>query len=277
MSKQDQIEKMRQINEAQRGYYEEASGHATSDVNSPLTNLYRRLRNRAFSVLEATDVNGTVTRLHRSWCPDLSTKKVLDLGSGSGTSFSIELAQQCQHYVATDLSSSRLEALRRKLADADVDDFTLVQGDFLDSDFPESGFDVVYAHSVLHHFEHIAPFLDMLHSRMHPGGIILSRDPLQTWPPYRIFRQLYRPFQTDSAWEYPFDRQSLSTIQDYFTVDEVQGLFGRSKWAVPLALVSLEKARQVARRQHERDLQEATSLSTIDHCLQVVMRLSKDA
>jgi 2-polyprenyl-3-methyl-5-hydroxy-6-metoxy-1,4-benzoquinol methylase len=270
----EEIDDMRQINEAQRKYYEQADGTATSEANNFLTNAYRQLRGAAYDVLQSIEVDRTIRERHRSWLPsDLSGQTVLDLGAGTGTEFSVELARRSGNYVATDLSSSSLDVLQEKLEEAGVSDCTRIQGDFLDPDFPKTGYDVVYAHSVMHHFRHLDPFLDILSERMNAGGIVLTRDPLQTWGPYRLFRVLYRPFQADSAWEHPFTRSSLATIRDHFHVDRVQGVVGRSKWGLPLALFDTQWARQVAKRGHERDLKEATSLDDITHCLQVAMRL----
>ena len=270
----EEIDDMRQINEAQRKYYEQADGTATSEANNFLTNAYRQLRGAAYDVLQSIEVDRTIRERHRSWLPsDLSGQAVLDLGAGTGTELSVELARRSGDYVATDLSSSSLDVLQEKLEEAGVSDYTRIQGDFLDPDFPKTGYDVVYAHSVMHHFRHLDPFLDILSERMNAGGVVLTRDPLQTWGLYRLFRVLYRPFQADRAWEYPFTRSSLATIRDHFHVDRVQGVVGRSKWGLPLALFDTQWARQVAKRGHERDLKEATSLDDITHCLQVAMRL----
>lgn len=273
-SDMEKIDGMRQINEAQRKYYEQASGSETSDANNFLTNAYRQLRGAAVDVLQSIELGRTIRQKHRSWLPsDLSDKTVLDLGAGTGTELSIELARRSGDYVATDLSSSSLDVLRKGLEEAGVSDYTCIQGDFLDPDFPKTGYDVVYAHSVMHHFKHLDLFLDILSKRMNAGGVVLTRDPLQTWGPYRLFRMLYRPFQTDSAWEHPFTQSSLVTIQDYFHVDQVQGEIGYSKWGLPLVLFDMQWAEQIARRGHERDLKEATSLKEITHCLRVSMRL----
>lgn len=270
----EEINDMRQINEAQRKYYERADGTATSEANNFLTNAYRQLRGAAYDVLQSIEVDRTIREQHRSWLPsDLSDETVLDLGAGTGTELSVELARRSGDYVATDLSSSSLDVLEKKLEEAGVSGYTRIQGDFLDPDFPKTGYDVVYSHSVMHHFKHLDPFLDILSERMNAGGVVLTRDPLQTWEPYRLFRVLYRPFQADSAWEHPFTRSSFDTIQNYFRVDQVQGVVGRSKWGLPLALFDTQWAERVAKRGHERDLMEATSLKEIMHCLQVAMRL----
>ena len=142
--------------------------------------------------------------------------------------------------------------------------------------FLRGGFDVVYAHSVFHHFVHLELFLNILSKRMESGGIVLTRDPLQTWMPYRLFRKVYRPFQSDSPWEHPFTSTSLKTIQKYFKIDRVQGLIGYSKWGIPISFVNTRLAKKVAKRGHEMDLNYANSLGDTRNCLQIIMKLVVD-
>src|SRR5690606_21494358 len=111
--------------------------------------------------------------------------------------------------------------------------------DFLSDEFTEGDFDLVYARAVFHHFKHFHAFLEKLRSCMAPGGRVISLDdPLETWLPMKVLRKIYRPFQTDADWEYPFTRQSLQTIQRYFEIEKVQGTYGLSKWAIPLGFVA---------------------------------------
>lgn len=279
MTKHDSlsIEEMKQINQQQRDFYEKAGSSAPSKENSLTTNAYRRLRRRALGILEEVGIRDEVDRCHRRWCPDdLSDSKVLDLGAGAGTDFSIELAARAGMYIANDLSTRRLEELGERLEAHGVREYRLVETDFLESEFPEAGFDLVYAHSALHHFGGLQPFLELLLDRMQPGALLLSHDPIITWTPYRLFRRLYEPFQSDSPWEYPFTRSRLRTIHEMFRVEHVQGLIGRSKWAIPLALVSRSLGLSVAETGHQYDLNHATNIEDCLNCLQIAMCLSKD-
>lgn len=227
-------------------------------------------------VLQEAEVKDEIDNCHRRWCPeDISDCKVLDLGAGSGTDFGIELASRARSYVANDLSRRRLGQLEEKLDARGIQEYRLISMDFLESDFPEADFDLVYARAVMHHFKDIQSFLELLWRRVRPGAVILTHDPLMTWTPYRVFRLLYAPLQSDSAWEHPFTRSSLRTIQDVFRIDRVQGLMGRSKWAILAALVSRSFAASVARAGHRHDIEHATKIANCLDCLQITMRLSK--
>lgn len=49
--------------------------------------------------------------------------------------------------------------------------------------------------------------IDKLDEKLAPGGIIISHDPLKTSKPIALIRMLYRPFQSDRRWEWPFGRK----------------------------------------------------------------------
>jgi SAM-dependent methyltransferase len=262
----DQMDEMRRINEAQRQYYE--TGHATDarEHNSWATNLYRRMRQAAHDALP--DIDATVHRLHRKWLPPLTDKRVLDLGAGTGTPFALQIADNAREYIACDLSESSLATLEEKLEEQKIRNARTLQADFLDEEFPVSNVDVVYAHSVLHHFKYLSPVLRKLKQHMIPGGVIVTRDPLVTWPPYALFRRLYQTVQSDSAWEHPLTRDDLETIAEHFHVRHVQGLIGRSKWA----LLWSSRVSDF----HQYDLDHATNFDAIGSCLQVAMCLQID-
>lgn len=259
----DEMDEMRRINEAQRHYYE--TGHATDarEHNSWATNLYRRVRQAAYDALP--DIDAAVHRLHRQWLPPLTDKRVLDLGAGTGTPLALQIAEEAEEYIACDLSESSLATLEQKLEERDIQGARTLRADFLDEEFPVSDVDVVYAHSVLHHFKYLPPVLRQLRRCMVPGGLIITRDPLVTWPPYALFRRLYQTVQSDSAWEHPLTRDDLETVAEHFHVRHVQGLVGRSKWALlwPGRVADF----------HQHDLAHATDFDAIESCLQVAMCL----
>ena len=177
-----------------------------------------------------------------------------------------EVAPQCRYgfpsgqasTCACDLSASSLAHLEEKVAEVRV-----IQDDFLNSDFPVTSADVVYAHSVLHHFKHLGPALDKLRAVLQPDGVAVTHDPLITWPPYRWLRKALGTFKSDSAWEHPWRWQDLEAISTRFDVAHIQGLLGASKWGLLLTWA--------AETLHERDLRQATDLSSVGHCLRVAM------
>ena len=262
---------MRRINAAQKVYYEVADGGRTNEANGLATNLYRAFRARAFAGIPFAQYRARERALHKRWIGDPSGMKVLDLGCGSGNPLSIWLARRSADYTAIDLSESKIRALRKKLPKKRQ--VRAIAGDFLDTGFDDEGFDLVYALAVFHHFRHLDDFLHYLHAKMKPGGIIVTKDPLQTWLPARMLRTIYRPFQTDRDWEYPFTRASLNAISRHFETVESQGMMRSSKWAMLAGLASPSFGARMGERAIEREFQRDRSLDRLGGCLQVSMKL----
>ena len=271
----DKIKEMLNVNQTQHEYYEKASGYNESPLNNSATNFWRRLRRNAFSVFRNAEIHDSIVQLHTQWAGDVSNAKVLDLGLGEGNPLSLKLAREAREYVAIDLSRSRMDIFRRKLDEAGIKGARTYVADFLSNDFPERDFNVVYAMAIFHHFRHIDAFMDALAQRMAPGAIAITLDPIQTWIPIKLIRSAYRPFQTDAAWEFPFTRQSLNAIERKFKVECVQGIYGYSKWAMPISVFNPELAKKLAQRWHVRDLKSATKMNAIRSCLRVSFMLRK--
>ena len=174
---------MLETNQAQRAYYDQTDGGTVSPANGWGTNLWRQMRQRALrSVSEAQ--RARVYDVHRRWLGDLSQKKVLDLGSGHGSPLSHYLATNAGAYHALDLAPSQIAQLRDRIGAADNRIFTV--GDFLSDDYAEADFDVIYAHSVFHHFRHLGVMLARVATKLAPDGQVISYDPLETWLPIRL-------------------------------------------------------------------------------------------
>lgn len=236
----DDRKRLLELNRQQKAYYEsrfEADGADERAANA-VTNAWTRLRRR----IQAHDRSiGTVDRIladHRSWLGDLSQSSVLDLGCFAGNDLSVWLAGQSGEYLGMDLSESAIDALREKL-DAEMPhaNARVQAGDFLANDLPDASFDVIYAHSVLHHFENIELVLEEMHRVLKPGGVIVSLDPLSTEPLIRMVRAAYRPFQSDRDWEWPFTLATIRGIDRWFRIDRIQGYRGFSMLGLPLAML----------------------------------------
>jgi len=226
---------MLDTNQAQRAYYDQTDGGAISAVNGWGTNLWRQVRQRALKSVSEQQ-RARVYDVHRRWLGDLSQLKVLDLGAGHGSPLSQYLAENAGAYHALDLAPNQIAQLRDRIGAAENRIFTA--GDFLSDDYAEADFDVIYAHSVFHHFRHMEVMLARVATKLAPGGRVISYDPLETWIPIRLLRRAYRPFQTDRDWEYPFDAQGLRQIKAQFNVMDRLGVFGRGKWALVLGILS---------------------------------------
>ncbi len=177
--------------------------------------------------------------IQRDLMGDLEGKRVLDLGCAAGNELSLHMAERAHSYVAIDLSGRGIQKLENRLREAGFDEANTLVVDFLSDEFRERDFDLVYAHGVLHHFRHIDVLLARLQEVLVPGGRVVAYDPLNTSLVARLVRSLYRPFQTDAAWEWPFTRATFERFSRDFELEVVQGLLGYSKWAVPIFVLPI--------------------------------------
>ena len=176
-------------------------------------------------------IDDHVLGLHKFWMEDLKNKKVLDFGCGGGNLISPYLAQNAGEYTAIDLSAPSLERLKGKLIKAGVlaDRMRIICDDVLQFDWKNEKFDVIYAFSVMHHFENFEVILAGLQERLKTGGMIITFDPMNVSWASKLLRAIYRPFQPDAAWEFPFTRRNFSELTRYYDVQDSQGYLGRTK------------------------------------------------
>lgn len=233
---------MLETNRRQRDFYESrhsaGRGGAEPDANVA-TNMWTRLRRRQQLLRRHLGISGAVHALHRRWIREMpaDSPRILDLGCFSGNPLSFELASDADRYVGIDLSESAIASLRRRLAERGIVGAEARAMDFLDNDFPPESFDLVYAHSVLHHFRHLPVALDEIRRVLAPGGVVITVDPLNTSYTSRLARRIYRPLQSDRDWEFPFTRRTLREIRGRLVIEELQGFMGCAKYSLPLMLV----------------------------------------
>lgn len=239
------------VNARQKAYYEtrfEAYRHGSTDIEgaSLLTNLWWRARDRAAAIDEAIGSRAAILDLHKRWLGDLRGRTVLDLGCFSGNELSLYLADSAAAYRGVDLSEKAVRHLNQKLGFLGRADAFATATDILHNEFPDQFFDVVYAKSVLHHFSDLNAICGELERLLKPGGIIISDDPLQTEPLNRLARLIYRPFQTDREWEWPFTRRSVRILESHFEIVDVMGSRGLAKLALPFAMMPFGRRLAVA-------------------------------
>jgi len=214
--------------------------------------------------------------LHTSWMGDLSEKKVLDLGCYSGNTLSLYIAENCKEYIGIDLSDVAIDQLNEKLQH--LPHAKGVAQDFFSDDFEQSDFDLIYAYGVLHHFKNVDNLIDHLDQKLAPNGLIISYDPLETSRPVWLVRKLYRPFQTDAAWEWPFTRKTIKKFEEGFTVLDRRGVLGKSKWYFLYSMLPLSKEKRLrwGRKAHQKDWeQSAVSRKHLFKCMQLNMLMQK--
>lgn len=242
-----------------------------------LTKQWARFRN---GILNTTRTNiGLKDQsylLHKEWFGDLTNKKVLDLGCFSGNYWSLYLAENSKSYLGIDLSDIAISKLKEKLlpfSNANADAI-----DFLSPEFKEKEYDLIYAYGVLHHFENRTLLINKLNEKLATNGTIISYDPLETSWPVKLVRILYRPFQSDAEWEWPFSKKAFYHFQKEFDIVERHGLLGKSKWYVFINFlpISKERKQQIGQKWHKDDWEKSKiSDKVLFTCMHLTMLMKK--
>ena len=258
------------INERQKAFYNiKKKNFATKIWYSLRNGILQRVRKNI-------GVEKQIHQLHLEWCGDLSNKKVLDLGCYAGNSLSIYLAQNSKEYIAVDLSERGISSLRNRLTH--IPNARALTIDFLSEEFSERNFDLIYAYGVLHHFKNVPELINRLNDKLSQNGTIISYDPLQTSIPIKILRTLYRPFQTDRDWEWPFSKKTFHEFNNSFNIIEKRGILGKAKWAFLLFLVpgSKDCKNKLIAKWHFKDWSMSnTSNKVMFSCMQLTMLMQK--
>lgn len=241
------MEEQNDLISRQKEFYE------TKKKNIP-TKIWSFFRNGILNkVRKNIGVEKEICELHKTWMGDLSSKKVLDLGCFEGNVLSMYLAQEAKEYVAIDLSESAIKRLNFRLKN--IKTARAIAVDFLSDDFREKNFDLIYAYGVLHHFKDTSHLIERLKEKLKPQGEILSYDPLQTSLPIKILRSLYRPFQSDRAWEWPFTKNVYYKWEEAFNIKDRRAILGKAKWFFLLKLLpwNNKKKDSLLKKWHSED------------------------
>lgn len=241
------------------------------------TRIWSGIRNGILNrIKKNTGVQNQAYALHKEWFGDLSEKKVLDLGCFSGNYWSMYLAEHAKEYVGIDLSAVAINKLQERLKPFPTANAKAI--DFLSAAFVEKDFDLIYAYGVLHHFENTSILIDKLNEKLAPEGEIISYDPLETSKPIKIIRTIYRPFQSDAAWEWPFTKKTFDKFQKAFTIVERRGFLGKSKWTALISILpmAVERKNKIGQKWHKEDWDHSkTSDSVLFRCMHLTMLLKK--
>ena len=265
--------KILEVNERQKDFYNET---ATNRKNFA-TKIWSGVRNNVLSDFRKNfNIKDKVYNKHKEWLGDISTKKILDLGCLRGNALSLYMAKNAKQYIGIDLSDKAIKVLNKKIAAENCANATAVAIDFLSEDFKEKDFDVIYAYGVLHHFEDFDLLIAKLNEKLSFEGQIISYDPLDTSLPIQIVRALYRPFQSDKDWEWPFKKSTLQKIDKHFFIEDKKGGLGRSKYGILLNMLPLGKTykTKVIANMLEKDWNPKT-WSEIYGCMHLTMLLKK--
>ena len=260
----------RDINTRQKEFYQ-------SFKKNFATRLWYSLRNGVLTDFrKSVGIEKVVVDQHYEWIGDIRNKKVLDLGCYMGNSLSMHLAVNAREYIAIDLSEQAIDHLQKRLKDLPTANAYAV--DFLSDEFKDKDFDLIYAYGVLHHFKDVDELISKLNQKLSKKGKIISYDPTTTSNPVGLLRSLYRPFQTDKDWEWPFTKSTISSFEKEFKILDRRGTLGKSKWFFLLNFLpySEEKRREKGKQWHEDDWERSRfSKKRFLSCMQVSMLMEK--
>jgi SAM-dependent methyltransferase len=232
--------------------------------------LWANIRNGALNDFRKKfDIKDRVYDEHKIWLGDMSDKKILDLGCLRGNALSLYMAENAKEYIGIDLSDVAIAHLQNRLETHNFKNARAIAVDFLSPDFDSTDFDIIYAYGVLHHFENFDLLISKLKEKLKPGGIIIAYDPLETSLPIKILRAIYRPFQDDKDWEWPFTKAVIKKIENNFKVEEIRGVLGSSKYGIILNFLPLSqkyKSRVIAKMvENDWNLQKTSDVYSCMH------------
>jgi SAM-dependent methyltransferase len=241
------------------------------------THIWSKFRNGVLNRIKKNiGVQDQAYVLHKEWFGDLATKKVLDLGCFFGNYWSMYLAEHSREYLGIDLSDVAIAKLEERLKP--FPNARAMAIDFLSTDFTEKQFDLIYAYGVLHHFESTTILIDKLNEKLASNGRVISYDPLETSLPIKIIRTIYRPFQSDSEWEWPFTKKTFYKFDKAFNIIERHGLLGKSKWIALINIlpISGQKKKEIGQKWHREDWEQSKiSDSVLFGCMHLTMLMQK--
>lgn len=241
------------------------------------TQIWANFRNGVLNKIRKNiGVHNQAYELHKAWLGDLSDKKVLDLGCYSGNYLSNYIAENSKIYLGIDLSDVAINKLNQNLKHLPNAKAQAV--DFLSDDFTEKKFDIIYAYGVLHHFPNIDILINRMNEILVDGGSIISYDPLETSWPVKLVRTIYRPFQSDADWEWPFTKKTVQKYTNAFNIIERRGILGKSKWIylINFLPISDSKKQRIGNKWHNEDWENSNnSNKVLFSCMHVTMKMNK--
>jgi 2-polyprenyl-3-methyl-5-hydroxy-6-metoxy-1,4-benzoquinol methylase len=262
-------------NKEQAAFYD----HKTTRKPNLFSKMWRYYRNNVLDQFRKDmDIKHDIYSLHREWLGDLEGKRILDLGCYSGNALSVDMASECGEYLGIDLSERGISQLQEKLNALKKDSAEARVIDFLSPSFQEKPFDIIYIYGAMHHFEDFEHLLVRLNSFLKQDGCIIAYDPLKTSILVNTVRALYRPFQQDAGWEWPFSKRTFKLIEKHFTIRQLQGVLGYSKYALIINLLPLSRRfkQKIGHKLHGLDKKYATGLNhNLWRCMQVATLLQK--
>lgn len=266
-------EKILDVNKRQKDFYNSTNNNKKNLPSRVWSSLRNGLLN---NFRQEFDIKDRVYQQHKIWLGDLRQKKILDLGCLRGNALSIHMAKNAKEYIGIDLSDIAILDLNNRLNNENCFNAKGIAMDFLSPEFTDTDFDIIYAYGVLHHFENFEILISKLNEKLKIGGEIISYDPLQTSFPIKILRAIYRPFQSDKDWEWPFKKSTLKKINENFEILEKKGILGKSKYGLFINMLPIRKSAKtrIIKNLVEKDW-NLKSLNESYSCMHITMLLKK--
>lgn len=209
------------------------AGYAENQEANLITRAYAKLRYQQQRAIEATEIPQRVRQLHQRWMDEKAGGSFLEIGCFSGSEYTFDLMKASGNFTGVELSSSACASLRERIsAEESSHNAEVICGDILEY-APGRQFDFVYAHGVLHHFENPGPLFAKIRNLIADDGYLVFVEPIAINPAYKFLRSLYRPFQSDAEWEWPFSKNTVRELSERFEL--VDGL-GWGRYSAPLTL-----------------------------------------
>lgn len=230
-------------NEKQAEFYDNISskedeelftGYGRNKSANFITKIWAKLRYVHQDAFEDIGVDTIKEEFFINHCKEKSGGRFLEIGCFRGTRYSDPIIECAGHYTGIDLSSGAILAFKNRFEkERRTGKIELIAGDLLQHQ-PEEKYDVLFAHGVLHHFETPEILFKHLNSMIKPDGILLCAEPSQVNKLFKFVRILYRPFQSDKDWEWPFTEKTIEQMEKYFSIESG---FGWGKYSMPLSLL----------------------------------------
>jgi len=219
------VDEMIELNRTQAKFYDsiqraedetKQNGHVGNKSANFVTRFWASMRVRQQKAVKLAGVEAEMKAAHARWIASRKGGSFLELGCASGSPSTYQMAELSAKYLGVDLSPLLAKSLNQRLADRGLGHKATAQSLDILTMSEDTKFDVIYAHGVLHHFENPGPLFRKLAALCKPGGLLLFVDPCAINPVYRVLRSMYRPFQADAAWEWPFRQSTVDALERCF-------------------------------------------------------------
>ena len=214
------------LNKTQAQFYdkiheadEHTSGYAENEAANLITRAIAKLRYQQQRAVKATGIDDRVRELHVQWTAEKAGGNFLEIGCFNGSRYTFELIDAAGDYTGVELSSAASASLRQKIADrGQSTKANIVCGDFLDTRPTTNS--TLFAPTGCCTISKIRScYLPRFRTLIKDDGFLVFRfEPVAINLVFRALRSIYRPFQSDAAWEWPFRKTTVAELTKRFNM-----------------------------------------------------------